>query len=324
MDKSKFIEMVTSHILEYLPKEFQDAQVDVIERAKNNDILLHGLTIRKGDKDREAVPVIYLEPYYDAYRFEGKDMEDIMHEIARDYQKITRDIPDFDLPEMTPEGIRDKLFVKLVNTRSNQERLKDLVRLPVDGGFTLTAYINMDGFSGNAMIQVTRDLAANMGYDERKLMQDAMCNTVSAHPPTLTEMQKVMMNMAGLRRLEPGDNLLSESPEPVEDLTMLILSNTDLYFGATALFYPEIRQQIADVTGGSFYILPSSVHELIILPDNGGHDEQALAQMVRSINSTQVQPEEQLGNKVLYYNAAMDRLMVAVDLDRQMDRGKER
>ena len=225
---------------------------------------------------------------------------------------------------MTPEGIRDKLFVKLVNTRSNQERLKDLVRLPVDGGFTLTAYINMDGFSGNAMIQVTRDLAANMGYDERELMQDAMRNTVSAYPPTLTEMQKVMMKVAGLRRLEPGDNLLSESPEPVEDLTMLILSNTDLYFGATALFYPEIRQQIADVTGGSFYILPSSVHELIILPDNGGHDEQALAQMVRSINSTQVQPEEQLGNKVLYYNAAMDRLMVAVDLDRQMDRGKER
>ena len=324
MNKEQFIELAAAHIQEYLPESYRDAQVDVIERAKNNDILLHGLTIRKGDKDREAVPVIYLEPYYDAHRFEGKDMEDIMHEIARDYQKITRDIPEFDLPEMTPEGIRDKLFVKLVNTRSNQERLKDLVRLPVDGGFTLTAYINMDGFSGNAMIQVTRDLAANMGYDERELMQDAMRNTVSAYPPTLTEMQKVMMKVAGLRRLEPGDNLLSESPEPVEDLTMLILSNTDLYFGATALFYPEIRQQIADVTGGSFYILPSSVHELIILPDNGGYDEQALAQMVRSINSTQVQPEEQLGNKVLYYNAAMDRLMVAVDLDRQMDRGKER
>ena len=324
MNKEQFVELVAAHILEYLPDSYRESKVEVLERAKNNDILLHGLTIRKGDKDKEAVPIIYLEPYYDAHRFEGKDMEDIMHEIARDYQKIAKDIPDFDLPEMTPEGIRDKLFVKLVNTRSNQDRLKDLVRLPVEGGFTLTAYINMDSLSGNAMIQVTRDMAAGMGYEERELMRDAMKNTVAAHPAKLIEMQKVMMDMAGLRKLTPEDNLLSNSPAPVEDFTMLILSNTDLYFGAAALFYPEIKQRIADITGGSFYILPSSVHELIILPDNGTQDERALAQMVRSVNSAEVAPEEQLGNKLLYYNAGLDRLMVAVDLDKEKDRGKER
>ncbi len=324
MNKEQFIELVAAHIQEYLPESYRESKVEVMERTKNNDILLHGLIIRKGDKDKEAVPIIYLEPYYDAHRFEGKDMEDIMHEIARDYQKVARDIPDFDLPEMTREGIRNKVFVKLVNSKSNTEHLKDLVRLPVEGGFTLTAYINMDNLSGNAMIQITRDMAEQMGYDERELMQDAMRNTMSAHPAKLVEMQKVMMDMAGLRKLEPEDNLLSESPAPVCDLTMLILSNTDLYFGSAALFYPEIRQQIADVTGGSFYILPSSVHELIILPDNGCQDEQALAQMVRSVNSAEVQPEEQLGNKVLYYNASMDRLMVAVDLDKQKERGKER
>ena len=324
MTKERFFELAAAHILEYLPESYRGATAEVMERSKNNDILLHGLTIRKGDKDKEAVPIIYLEPYYDTLRFEGKNMEDIMHEIARDYQKIAKDIPDFDLPEMTPEGIRDKLFVKLVNTRSNQDRLKDLVRLPVEGGFTLTAYINMDNLSGNAMIQVTRDMAAGMGYEERELMRDAMKNTMAAHPAKLMEMQKVMMDMAGLRKLEPDDNLLSDSPAPVEDFTMLILSNTDLYFGSTALFYPEIRQQIADVTGGSFYVLPSSVHELIILPDNGSFNEQELASMVQSVNSAEVQPEEQLGNKVLYYNAAMDRLMVAVDLDKEQTRGKER
>ena len=46
--------------------------------------------------------------------------------------------------------------------------------------------------------------------------------------------------------------------------------------------------------------------------------------MVQSVNSCEVRPEEQLGNKVLYYNASMDRLMVAVDLDREKERGKER
>lgn len=50
MDKSKFIELVTSHILEYLPKEYQDGRIEVIERAKNNDTMLHGLIIRSGEK----------------------------------------------------------------------------------------------------------------------------------------------------------------------------------------------------------------------------------------------------------------------------------
>ena len=324
MNKEEFIRLAAEHIHEYLPDDYRGAKVDVMERTKNNDILLHGLTIHKGDKDKEAVPIIYLEPYYNAYHLEGKDMEDIMHEIARDYQKISRDIPDFDFPEMTKEGIRNKVFVKMVNSRSNTESLRDLVRLPVEGGFTLTAYIDMDAFNGNAMIQITRDMAKGMGYDERELMEDAMRNTVSAHPAKLVEMHKVMMDMAGLRKLEPEDNLLSENSGPAGDLTMLILSNSDLYFGATALFYPEIKRQIADVTGGSFYVLPSSVHELIVLPDRGSHDEKALAKMVKTVNSSEVAPDEQLGNKLLYYNAAQDRLTVAVDLDKQKERGEER
>ena len=105
---------------------------------------------------------------------------------------------------------------------------------------------------------------------------------------------------------------------------MLILSNSDKFVGATALFYPDVQAQVADATGGSYYILPSSVHELIVLPDNGTFEERELARMVQSVNSCEVRPEEQLGNKVLYYNASMDRLMVAVDLDREKERGKER
>ncbi len=325
MNKEQFIDLVTSHILEYLPEEYQDAQVEVMERTKNNDTLLHGLIIHSGEKkEMEAAPIFYLEPYFDAYRFGENDMEDVMHELARDYLQVIRNMPQFDLPEMRREGIQDRIYVNVVNTRSNQERLQDLVSFPVDGGFSLTAYIDIDTPKKDAMIQITKDMAARMDFDERELMQTAMRNTVQAHPAELVEMQKIMMDMTGLRKIEPGDNLLQGNCSPVKDLSMLILTNSDKFFGATALFYPEIKGQIADVTGGSYYILPSSVHELIILPDNGTLDERELAHMVRSINFCEVSPEEQLGNKVLYYSAAVERLMVAVDLDREQSRGKER
>ena len=325
MDKSKFIELITSNILEYLPEEYRDSRVEVIERTKNNDTLLHGLIIHSGEKkDMEAAPIFYLEPYLKAYQFGEKDMEDVMHELAKDYLQVVRNMPQFDLPEMTREGVSDKIYVKLVNTRSNQERLRDLVSLPVEGGFSLTAYIDMDTPKKDAMIQITKDLASRMDYDERELIQTAIRNTVNAHPAELVEMRKVMMDMSGLRRLQPGDNLLQDNCSPVEDMTMLILTNSDKFFGATALFYPEVQARIADVTGGSYYILPSSVHELIVLPDNGTFDERELARMVQSVNSCEVSPEEQLGNKVLFYNAAADRLMVAVDLDKEKARGHER
>ena len=325
MNKEQFIDLVTSHILEYLPKEYKDAQVEVMERTKNNDTLLHGLIIHSGEKkEMEAAPIFYLEPYFDAYRFGEKDMEDVMHELARDYLQVIRNMPQFDLPEMTKEGIKDRIFVKLVNTRSNQEHLKDLVSLPVDGGFSLTVYIDLDAPRKDAMIQVTKELASRMDFEERELMQTAMKNTIKAHPAELVEMQKVMMDMAGLRKLEPGDNLLQDGCAPAENLSMLVLSNHDKVLGATVLFYPEVKGQIAEATGGSYYVLPSSVHELIILPDNGTFDERELARMVQSINSCEVSPEEQLGNKVLYYNASIDRLMVAVDLDREKEREKER
>ena len=325
MNKEQFIDLVALHILEYLPKEYKDAQVEVMERTKNNDTLLHGLIIHSGEKkDMEAAPIFYLEPYFDVYRFGEKDMEDVMHELARDYLQVIRNMPQFDLPEMTREGVEDKVYVKLVNTRSNQERLRDLVSLPVDGGFSLTAYIDMDMPNKDAMIQITKDLASRMDFDERELMQTAMQNTVNAHPAELVEMRKVMMDMSGLRRLDPRDNLLQDNCSPAEDMTMLILTNSDKFFGATALFYPDVQAKIADATGGSYYILPSSVHELIILPDNGTLDERELAHMVQSVNSCEVSPEEQLGNKVLFYNAAADRLMVAVDLDKEKARGHER
>lgn len=112
MNKEQFIDLVTSHILEYLPKEYKDARVEVMERTKNNDTLLHGLIIHSGEKkEMEAAPIFYLEPYFDAYRFGEKDMEDVMHDLARDYLQVIRNMLRFDLPDMTKEGIREKVYL---------------------------------------------------------------------------------------------------------------------------------------------------------------------------------------------------------------------
>ena len=242
MDKSKFIELVLSHILEYMPESYKEAKAEILEHTKNNDVLMHGLVIRKEISEGvSSAPILYLDSFFDAYSRGEKDMEDVLHEIAREYDHHARAIPQFDLPEMTRDGIRDKIYVRVINTRTNQERLKDLVSLPVDGGFSLTVYIDMDMPKKDAMIQITKDMAEKMDYDERELMQDAMQNTINAYQAELAEMYKVMMDVSGLRRLVPEDNLLNSANVPAEDASMLVITNSDKFFGATALFYPEME-----------------------------------------------------------------------------------
>ena len=245
MNKNEFIQMAVSHIPEYLPKEYRNASVELTEVAKNNDTLLHGLIIRCGEKkDVEAAPVFYLEPYFEIYQSGIKDAECVMHELARDYLQVIHSMPQFDLPDMTKEGIKDRVYVRVVNTRSNQERLKDLVSLPADGGFSLTVYIDIDTPGKDAMIQITKELAARMEFDERELAETAIRNTVTAHPPVLVEMKKLMMDMAGLRKLEQRDNLLQEKHLPAQDLSMLVLTNSEKFLGRLRFFIRVSRNRL--------------------------------------------------------------------------------
>ncbi len=88
MNKTEFCQTVASHILEYLPASYRDGRVELTDRLKDNDQLLTGLSIRR--EDESACPVIYLDQYYDQYRFKDKDMEDVMHEIAQEYDRVLK------------------------------------------------------------------------------------------------------------------------------------------------------------------------------------------------------------------------------------------
>ena len=85
-----------------------------------------------------------------------------------------------------------------------------------------------------------------------------------------------------------------------------------------------MQKRIGEIVGGDYYILPSSVHELLIIPNRGNFKANELADMVQSVNNQMVSKDEQLGNKVLFYRADMDRLIVAVDLDKDMEKGRDR
>ena len=91
---------------------------------------------------------------------------------------------------------------------------------------------------------------------------------------------------------------------------VLKLKDGEKCFGAAALLYPHLLSHISKIFRKNFYVLPSSVHECILVPDQGQYSRMELTRMVREVNQTQVEDDEILSDQVYYYDRQEERLMM--------------
>jgi hypothetical protein len=78
-----------------------------------------------------------------------------------------------------------------------------------------------------------------------------------------------------------------------------------------------MRQRISEIVGGDYYVLPSSIHEILIVPDNGDYSSTQLMQMVMAVNKNELMPQNKLADKVLLYRSDLALLTVAEDMERE-------
>lgn len=94
--------------------------------------------------------------------------------------------------------------------------------------------------------------------------------------------------------------LLSEMM-PTDGEVMFVMSNEEKQFGATALLFPELLEKASSIVGESkFYVIPSSVHELVVIPCSRVDDPADLVFMMKSINAEQVAVQDRLGDGNVY------------------------
>lgn len=219
------------------------------------------------------------------------------------------------------EDIQDSLRVRLMDMKSNKETLENAVYEPVGCGYALVAYMELpEEIAEGGIANVPKGLAEASGFSARRIMMDARLGSQAMDFPKLCALQDVIF---GFGTGEAPQNLLAGGEIP-EGPSLLVLTTEGGVLGAAALYYPQMQSRIGEIVGGDYYVLPSSVHEVLIMPDDGHTSAKELAEMVKQINETEVRPEERLGNKVLHYRADLQKLQVAADMDHDKDRGKER
>lgn len=221
--------------------------------------------------------------------------------------------------DMSFEGIKDLLKVQVMDRDSAKDRLSELVSKPLGNRFEAVPYLDVDikeDMSGRLF--VTRSMAAHYHYPVSKLHEAAMKNTIEKEPPEFCDMEQAISSLLG-PSFEPENLLERESLEDTS--TLFVLTNASREFGAAALFYPGIQEKVSKLMEGDYFVLPSSVHEVLVLPDNGVYQPEELLKMVVNVNRTELLPEDILGDRVLHYDSKEKKLTICADV---MDRAKEK
>lgn len=307
MEYNEFKELVQDKIMDYLPEGYQHLKPEVSAVTKVNTVL-DGLTLcPERISGAVASPTVYINNLYETYRDTGKSLDAILTQTAKvfvdslnDSQKIVGQMED------ALKNFKEKVTFKLINYEQNKEYLADRpYRQFHDLAVVYSVAVLADkDFTGSAV--VTNSLMESLGTTEEELFQLAKENTRSLNPPRVCTMFDML---SGLAR----DNGFEMSPELPTDAEMYLITNKTGVHGASGLLYEDLLHELAEKLQDDLYILPSSIHEVIVVPDNGRVDLEYLADMVHEVNATQVDLTDQLSNQVYHYNRENRELTQATD-----------
>ncbi len=271
--------------------------------SKNNDIELVAIIIRKNG-DICPVPTIYLEDFYDRYS-SGLDIEDIANQIICIYQKNVGKIS-ISLEEFTNfQKIKDKIMIKLVNYDRNKENLKKIPHRKVLD-LAVIYYILWDENEEHEMTAVINDSHIDTwGINSDLLYVYAYENTMKKLSFDIRDMKDVVESIYNDMKVrnELSTELELEILDELDSISypMYVLSNKKRILGAATILYDLPMKYFYEKFGGPFYVLPSSIHEVIVVPkiDMPVHD---MVTMVTEINENEVDYMEVLSDNVYCYD----------------------
>ena len=282
--------------------------------SKNNGIILTGISIcRTGER---ISPVFYLNDYYSQKADMEIDAGDIAGKIA-DCLHSHGDLPvaaqisvsclhDF-------EQVKDKVLFKLINTRSNERLLRQIPSIPyLDLSIVFYLYMSEDD---EAMMtaQIRNEHLALWEVDAQTLYRNALDNMQRSMPAVIKSMKEIMDGLRKACEEEWGGEEQDEETqdgEEMEDTPFYVLSTASGINGAACMLYPGLIAGFAEQRGSDIIILPSSLHEVLLMEDTGGMDCGALTELVKCINATEVPPEDILSGNIYRYERTCNKVTI--------------
>ena len=257
-----------------------DAQVrtELYTVTKNNGTRRTGILFKQ--EDSNLAPTIYLEEFYQKY-LKGQQVPDLADSICSIYQEIRvkktcdcQNLFDFN-------HVKEHIVYKLIRRYANEELLK---KIPYEPFLDLAVvyYIQIDNTRfGSAAIQIRNEHLRYWRVEKEEIRRLAEKNTPRIYPVQIRQIVRFMY----------------------------VATNEQCSLGAAVMWYPDFRKKVRGMIRGDFYILPSSIHEVILVPESFGLEPERMQEMVKEINQTGVAPEEVLSDSVYYFDGEEIRIV---------------
>lgn len=273
-------------------------RTELKEVRKNNGVLLHGLMIMP--PGRNIAPTIYLETFYAAYE-DGVTFAEILGRLLEIFKEETPgkniDMEFF----QTYEKVKDRICFRLVSRHRNGELLESIPHVEFLDLAICFYYACSGGPMGEGSILIHNSHMERWHVRTRDLMGQALENTPRLYPGTLTPMREVLEEIADARE----DFSKQEIP-------LSVLTNTRRLQGAACILYPGLLEKLGKRMENGFYIIPSSIHEVLIMEKTGLESPREMRQIIYEVNRQHVAVEEVLSDSLYYFDPRKGKVEVVI------------
>ncbi|MDY3887707.1 MAG: DUF5688 family protein [Agathobacter sp.] len=288
MNYQDFISCVTEFMQEHIS---DSATIQLKEIQKNNGTTMEGMLIF--EKGLNIAPTIYLLPYYSRL-LEGVELQEILDDILRTYRKY-RPNQSIDVSFFVDyKRVKPRVVYKLINHHKNQKFLEDVPHIDYLDFAIVFLYL-IDGSKENySTILIHNNHMELWGICKEDLYEAAMENTPRLLPFELLSLWDYVKGFNPFLFFTD-----TSAPE------LFILTNPAKLNGASCLLYPDLMEQCAQMMESDFFVIPSSIHELLLYPHSNTEDldsQSELTALIQEVNDTQLQDEDILSDHVYYYS----------------------
>ena len=284
-----------------IAREVKDAlgdcySIDYSDVLKNNGVVYHAITIRK--EDESVAPTIYIDQLYEQFN-RGALLMGIVNDVVNMYRYSAPKEPidmdfffDFSM-------VMDKLFFKVVNYKKNREKLKEVpIKRILDLALVpLCHYKNEQMGDGAIMIQNSH--LEEWEISKNELWENVSLNAPKEAPPKVTGLMDFLERVTGM------------APDTDAFCGVYVVTNQCENLGAGVCFYPGVLKEIADDHECDLYVIPSSIHECLVIPDADLYiDPDNLRQIIGEVNRSTVADEDVLSDNLYKYDRENDRFYI--------------
>lgn len=299
-------------------KEFTNEVVKALEEKTGKTIVTKNVVKNNGEErmgvalesENGATPVVYIKEFYEDYKG-GMALNEVLNDVCETFKQ---GVEQSELVYTTMDKLKNVDYVKanvlakIVSLKDNPYLTDKVYTADDDLGIAYIYYIDVDaGSVGRGSCVFSNEMFEKLDISKDELHKVAIENTEKYDEVILLSMKDVIVGAN-----DSDINLLKDKNQNVEDEKMFILTNRNKTNGAITMLYKDVIRDVADRLNRDIFIIPSSIHEVIVVPKKDElNDRDRLTSMLRDVNSNSIEDNEVLSNDLFEYTRAEDILKIA-------------